>query len=99
MGYQTLNDLIIDVGYGKITPLQIINRLVPKIKTENRSILGQFIDRARKKKGGEGVIVTGINDVLIKFGKCCQPIPGDPIVGYITQGQACGSITKIALIF
>jgi GTP pyrophosphokinase len=50
-------------------------------------LLGQFIKRTRKKKSSEGVVVTGMDDILIKFGKCCQPVPGDPIVGYITQGQ------------
>ncbi len=40
----------------------------------------------RKKKHGTGVIVQGVDDILLKFGKCCQPVPGDPIIGYITQG-------------
>jgi GTP pyrophosphokinase len=87
LGYQSAEDLIAAVGYGKITPLQIINRYVPKVKTKNQSLLGQFIKRTRKKKSSEGVVVTGMDDILIKFGKCCQPVPGDPIVGYITQGQ------------
>ena len=42
--------------------------------------------RVRKKKLKAGVLVKGVDDILIKFGKCCQPVPGDPIIGYITRG-------------
>jgi len=45
-----------------------------------------LIGRVRKKKTTSGVIVKGIDDILLKFGKCCQPVPGDSITGYITQG-------------
>ena len=88
-GFQTPDDLIANVGYGKVTPLQIINKYVPKAQTEDQSesILSKIIKRARKKKSSEGIVVKGIDDVLVKFGKCCQPVPGDPIIGYITQGQ------------
>ncbi len=41
---------------------------------------------SRKKKIKTGVLVKGVDDILIKFGKCCQPVPGDPVIGYITRG-------------
>ena len=87
-GFKTLEDLIVSVGYGKITPLQIIRRITRKAEAEDReeSFLDKIIGRVRKKKPREGVIVKGVDDILIKFGKCCQPVPGDPITGYITRG-------------
>ncbi len=88
-GYQTLDDLVAAVGYGKITPLQIVRKIIPKTETEEDekpgSILNRLIGRVRKKKPG-GVLVRGMDDILVKFGKCCNAVPGDPIIGYITRG-------------
>lgn len=87
-GFKTLDDLIASVGYGKITPLQIIRRIGPKTDdAEGReSILNKLMGRVRKRKPKTGVVVKGVDDILIKFGKCCQPVPGDNITGYITRG-------------
>jgi GTP pyrophosphokinase len=87
LGFKTFEDMIASVGYGKTTPLQIVRKFVSKPVTEDdESILDKLIGRVRKKKTTSGVVVKGIDDILIKFGKCCQPVPGDPITGYITQG-------------
>ncbi len=86
-GFKTIDDLIVTIGYGKITPLQIIRKVAPKSELdEEKSILNKIIGHVKKKKPKAGVIVHGIDDILIKFGKCCQPVPGDSITGYITQG-------------
>ena len=87
-GFKTSEDLIANVGYGKITPLQIVRGFLPKSETEKdeESIFNKIIGRVRKKKPKGGVIVKGIDDILVKFGKCCQPVPGDSIKGYITRG-------------
>ena len=88
-GFKTADDLITSVGYGKITPLQIIRKIVPKPETEedHESIFNKIIDHVRKKKPRTGVIVKGVDDILIRFGKCCRPVPGDAITGYITIGH------------
>jgi len=87
-GFKTREDLIANVGYGKITPLQIVRRFLPKSEAEkdDESIFNKIIGRVRKKKPKTGVVVKGIDDVLVKFGKCCRPVPGDLIKGYITRG-------------
>ncbi len=86
-GFKTLDDLIASVGYGKITPLQIVRKTMKAPEeTPPESILDKIIGRVRKKKQMTGVTVRGIDDILIRFGKCCQPVPGDRIIGYITQG-------------
>jgi GTP pyrophosphokinase len=88
-GFKTIDDLIANVGYGKITPLQVVRKFAPKPQAENvpESIFNKLIGRvSRKKKLQSGVLVKGVDDILIKFGKCCQPVPGDHIIGYITRG-------------
>jgi GTP pyrophosphokinase len=87
-GFKAVDDLIANVGYGKITPLQVLRKFAPKVDEEevDESIFNKLMERVRKKKPKTGVLVKGVDDILIKFGKCCQPVPGDPITGYITRG-------------
>ncbi len=88
-GFKKTEDLIAGVGYGKITPLQIIRKITRQSETEadeKSSLLNKIIGRVKKKKPKPGVTVKGIDDVLLKFGKCCMPVPGEPITGYITRG-------------
>jgi GTP pyrophosphokinase len=87
-GFKTVDDLIANVGYGKITPLQVVRKfaLKPELEDKRESIFNKIIGRVKKKKPKSGVIVKGVDDILIKFGKCCQPVPGDAITGYITRG-------------
>ncbi|CAB5145279.1 Guanosine-3',5'-bis(diphosphate) 3'-pyrophosphohydrolase (EC / GTP pyrophosphokinase (EC, (p)ppGpp synthetase II [Olavius algarvensis associated proteobacterium Delta 3] len=88
-GFKSVEDLIASVGYGKITPLQIVRRFEEKPETEEPEsvLVSRAVGRNRRKKTGGGVVVQGLDDILIKFGKCCQAVPGDPIIGYITRGQ------------
>jgi len=88
LGVKTLDDLVANVGYGKVTPLQVLRPFMAKPQAEGSraSLLEKLISRVRKKKPRVGVLVKGVEDILIKFGKCCQPVPGDAIIGYITQG-------------
>jgi len=87
-GFKNIEDLIASVGYGKNTPVQILRKLVPEIepKDKEQSIEKILTAEEKNKKPGVGVLVKGIDDILIRFGKCCRPVPGDPITGYITRG-------------
>ncbi|MGE0083008.1 MAG: bifunctional (p)ppGpp synthetase/guanosine-3',5'-bis(diphosphate) 3'-pyrophosphohydrolase [Desulfococcaceae bacterium] len=88
--FKTLEDLIANVGYGKVTPLQIIRKIIPKSESEDKdrdTIFNRIVARVRRKKSVSGVSVKGIDDILVRFGKCCQPVPGDAIIGFITRGR------------
>jgi GTP pyrophosphokinase len=85
--FKTTDDLIASVGFGKTTAMQIIRKLIPDMGTEGEEDASGKIDlHDHKKKSAAGILVKGADDILIKFGKCCQPVPGDSITGYITQG-------------
>lgn len=92
-GLNSEKDLFISVGYGKLTPLQILTELVPnktpvdKIDVQ-KTFLEKVIQTAQKKDKNKSLIdVSGISDMMIRFGKCCNPIPGDSVIGFITRGR------------
>ena len=87
-GFKTVDDLVAHVGFGKLTPMQILNKALPQLEQDakDEGVVSKVAD-SRQKKSDTGIIVKGLNDVLVKFSKCCNPLPGDPITGYITQGQ------------
>ncbi len=88
-GFKDEEELIATVGYGKITPLQVVRRFIPKTEgqDEEDTFINRIIGKVRKKRPKGGVIVKGLDDILVRFAKCCQPVPGDPIIGYITRGH------------
>jgi guanosine-3',5'-bis(diphosphate) 3'-pyrophosphohydrolase len=80
--------LLAAVAYGKISPKHVVNRVFPPAKEEDKEKPG-FFERAlrRRKRPKDGVKVRGVEDILVRFAKCCNPLPGDPIAGYITRGR------------
>jgi GTP diphosphokinase / guanosine-3',5'-bis(diphosphate) 3'-diphosphatase len=91
-GFGGEDDLLAAVGYGKITPNQIVGKLLPEEKLHERAVrkesrLGAAISKLRGKTSSEAVEISGVDDVLVRFGKCCNPVPGDDIVGFITRGK------------
>jgi len=87
-GFKSIDDLIAHVGFGKLTPLQVLNKAMPELeKSETKTNILKKLVKRHKKKDSTGIIVKGLDDILVRFSKCCNPLPGDPIIGYITQGQ------------
>jgi guanosine-3',5'-bis(diphosphate) 3'-pyrophosphohydrolase len=83
---RTIEDLLASVGYGKVSAVQVIGKLQPAAPEE---IKPQEIpiEKRRRSRADQGVLVKGIDDVLIRMAKCCNPLPGEPISGYITRGR------------
>jgi GTP pyrophosphokinase len=101
-GFQTTDDLLAAVGYGRVSPQQVVHRLLPPELLEERKKKGRPLTAIPGTRREEGVLVHGLDDVLIRFARCCNPVPGDSIVGYITRGRGvtvhttdCLSVEKL----
>lgn len=84
------DDLLASIGYGKISAKQILNRLAPSSEIreeEPKELPRKLTQKIHRKKQDGGINVEGMNDILIRFGKCCHPLPGEPIIGFITRGR------------
>lgn len=87
-GCHRANDLLEAVGYGRMSALQVAHRLLPADLIEEKRKPGKAVaPSGRYQPRSEGVKVHGLSDVLINFARCCSPLPGDRIVGYVTRGR------------
>jgi GTP diphosphokinase / guanosine-3',5'-bis(diphosphate) 3'-diphosphatase len=81
-----LEDLMALVGYGRISPKHCVHHFLPEEEIKK----AEAGEKGRKKDasaGSVGVSLTGIDDIMVRYAKCCDPIPGDEIVGYISRGR------------
>lgn len=91
--YNSLDDMYASIGFGAISATKIIARLLEEYKKEHKEEdLEKTISELATKKtltkpSKTGVVVEGIDNCLVKLSKCCNPLPGDSIVGYITKGR------------
>ena len=82
LGFNELESMFENIGYGKLTPYQVLSKTIPQEKISPVIPLVKV-----KKRIDQGIRVQGINDVMIRFSRCCNPVPGDEIIGYITRGR------------
>ncbi len=98
--FHSEDDLYAAIGYGEVTALTVMNKLTEKERRERERIKQQqaeddFLTQPASKKEPEkmkvrhegGIVIQGIDNLLIRISRCCNPVPGDPIVGYITKGR------------
>lgn len=87
--YKTIEELYENVGFGVLSVKKAANKLLDEYRAQNKidEKKQEFNVSAKNKSNFDGVEVQGIDDCLVKFAKCCNPIPGDEIVGYISYGK------------
>ncbi|MGX9707282.1 RelA/SpoT family protein [Laceyella tengchongensis] len=82
-------DLFAAVGYGGISTAQVVHRLTDGLKEEQQPVVLPEVKALpiRKHKLDQGVRVKGVDNLLIRLSRCCNPVPGDEIAGYVTHGR------------
>ena len=99
MGFRKADDFYIALGGAKVSPKVVVNKIMQRLKTgdaaEGEPTAAQDLlhgrERRRRRPEGSssdfGIAVEGVDDVMLRLAKCCRPVPGDPIVGYISLGR------------
>lgn len=94
LGFSFSEDLLVAIGDGVITPIQVVLKLkevyekdkIVSIDLED-DLLPKETKKSKLKNSSQGVRIKGVDDVMIRFARCCNPLPGDKIIGYITRGR------------
>ena len=89
--FQTVDDLIAAIGYGRITANQIIGKIVPQDTLEQKEelkegVLKSLIQKVTRRPK-DALLIKGIDNVMVRYAGCCNPLPGDRVVGFITRGR------------
>ncbi|MDR2442547.1 MAG: bifunctional (p)ppGpp synthetase/guanosine-3',5'-bis(diphosphate) 3'-pyrophosphohydrolase [Deltaproteobacteria bacterium] len=92
LGFNTFDELNVAVAYGKIIIKTIIAAIKPELKSQKELPPPERPQQVKAKAANietpsTKVLVKGVGDVFVRYGKCCTPVPGEPIVGFLTQGQ------------
>ena len=100
LSFANVDDLYAAIGYGGVTAQRAANRLRDEVlrassKTDKKSVVDKVAEAAERReqnaqkqgKAVHGILVEGLSNCLVKFSRCCTPVPGDDIVGFITRGQ------------
>jgi len=82
--FETVDDLFAGVGYGLYSPMQVLGKIIPEVEKPGK--LQQIISNIKNGKDN-AIRVQGVDGMVVRFAKCCNPIPGDIIFGFITRGR------------
>lgn len=82
--FETVDDLFAGVGYGLYSPMQVLGKIIPEVEKPGK--LQQIISNIKTGKDN-AIRVQGVDGMVVRFAKCCNPIPGDIIFGFITRGR------------
>lgn len=87
--FNEIDEMYASVGYGSITTNQVLIKLIDYYKKHVEKVVidGEVVYKPKQSSKANSVIIKGYDDLLIRFSKCCSPVPGDKIVGYISRGR------------
>ena len=84
LSYEKLDDFLAAIGYGEVTPPQIANKVLAEVAKQKPLVLPEM---AAPTTAPSGIQVMGVGNLLTRLAPCCNPVPNDPIVGFITRGK------------
>lgn len=88
---KTVEDMLSEIGHGKLSVHKVVSRLTQKAPTsdpENKGALQQIFDRAAESSPDKLIVkVSGAEGLLVRFARCCNPVPGEAVIGFITRGR------------
>ena len=90
MNFSSPTDLYASIGFGDASASSVVNRIREDLKAENVVDLTKVVRKSTARRGvrkRSGVLIAGVDDVVVRLSKCCSPVPGDPIIGYVTIGR------------
>ena len=90
LNYQSVADLFAAIGFGDATASSVVARLREESKADNVveiATLPRPATTRRVARNSSGIRIAGVDDVLVRLSKCCSPVPGDPIMGFVTIGR------------
>jgi GTP diphosphokinase / guanosine-3',5'-bis(diphosphate) 3'-diphosphatase len=90
LNYQSVTDLFAAIGFGDVTAGNVAQRVRDESKADNVvdiAALTRPTTTRRVARNSSGIRIAGVDDVLVRLSKCCSPVPGDPIMGYVTIGK------------
>ncbi|MCP4666379.1 MAG: bifunctional (p)ppGpp synthetase/guanosine-3',5'-bis(diphosphate) 3'-pyrophosphohydrolase, partial [Deltaproteobacteria bacterium] len=83
-------DLLAQIGIGKLSPRQVVGRLKPRLGMKEEKTPGlvtKMVGRIKRRKADPGIKVKGVDGMLIHFANCCHALPGESVIGFITRGR------------
>ncbi len=89
LGYSDAQGLLVGLGKGDVSVGKVVRGLFPELPEDEiaepkPNVFGRVIDRIRL---GRGIKIQGVDGLMVRYAQCCQPLPGEPVVGYVTQGR------------
>ena len=90
VSFHSIEEMLAQIGFGKLSARQVVGRLKTKLgikEDKTHGLVEKVVSKIRRRRGGSGIKVRGVSDMLVRFANCCHPIPGEKVVGFITRGR------------
>ncbi len=97
LGFKGADDLFAAVGYGKLSAGQVVSHVLPKEELKSTAKPGPFgkvLEKFSRRKSQSAILIGGVDNVMVRFANCCNPLPGESVAGFITRGRGLTVHTK-----